>query len=46
MLHILDTDKASYLLKGKSTAIEAKLATLTPTTVYISVATRENCSTR
>ena len=40
MLHMLDTDKASYLIKGKSPAIEAKLATLVPTTVCISVMTR------
>ncbi len=28
MLHILDTDTASYLIKGKSPAVEAKLAAL------------------
>ncbi len=40
MLHMLDTDTASYLIKGKSPAIEAKLAALAPTTVCISVMTR------
>lgn len=40
MLHMLDTDTASYLIKGKSPAIEAKLAVLVPSTVCISVMTR------
>jgi tRNA(fMet)-specific endonuclease VapC len=40
MLHILDTDTTSYLIKGKSPAIEAKLATLMPSMVCISVMTR------
>ena len=40
MLHMLDTEIASYLLKGKSPAIEAKLATLVPSMVCISVMTR------
>lgn len=40
MLHMLDTDTASYLIKGKSPAIEAKLATLVPAMVCISVMTR------
>jgi tRNA(fMet)-specific endonuclease VapC len=40
MLHMLDTDTASYLIKVKSPAIEAKLAALVPTTVCISVMTR------
>ncbi len=40
MLHMLDTDMASYLIKGKSPAIEAKLATLVPAMVCISVMTR------
>lgn len=40
MLHLLDTDIASYLIKGKSLAIEAKLAALVPSMVGISVMTR------
>jgi tRNA(fMet)-specific endonuclease VapC len=40
MLHMLDTDTASYLIKGKSRAIEAKLAALMPSMVCISVMTR------
>jgi tRNA(fMet)-specific endonuclease VapC len=40
MLHMMDTDTASYLIKGKSPAIEAKLATLMPSMVCISVMTR------
>jgi len=40
MLHMLDTDTASYLIKGRSSAIEAKLAVLVPSTVCISVMTR------
>ena len=40
MLHMLDTDTASYLIKGKSPAIEAKLASLIPAMVCISVVTR------
>ncbi len=40
MLHILDTDTVSYLLKGKSPAIEARLAELIPAMVCISVVTR------
>ncbi len=40
MLTMLDTDTASYLIKGKSPAIEAKLAALVPSMVCISVMTR------
>ena len=40
MLHMLDTDTASYLIKGRSPAIEAHLATLLPSNVCISVMTR------
>lgn len=40
MLHMLDTDTASYLIKGKSPAIEGKLAALVPSMVCISVMTR------
>lgn len=40
MLRMLDTDTASYLIKGKSPAIEARLAGLLPSTICISVMTR------
>lgn len=40
MLRMLDTDTASYLIKGKSPAIEARLAAIVPSTVCISVMTR------
>ena len=40
MLHMLDTDTVSYLIKGKSPSIEAKLASLIPAMVCISVITR------
>ena len=40
MLHMLDTDTASYLIKGKSPEIEAKLAELIPSMVCLSVMTR------
>lgn len=40
MLHMLDTDMASYLLRGRSPGIECRLAALPPSDVCISVATR------
>lgn len=40
MLHMLDTDTVSYLIKGKSPGIQAKLAELVPAMVCISVMTR------
>jgi len=40
MLHMLDTDTASYLIKGKSAQIEARLAELVPTMVCVSVMTQ------
>ena len=40
MLHMLDTDTSSYLIKGKSPAIRARLATLAPSMVCISAMTR------
>ncbi|PRC90766.1 type II toxin-antitoxin system VapC family toxin [Solimicrobium silvestre] len=40
MLHMLDTDTASYLIKGKSPSIEVKLAALVPSMICISVMTR------
>ena len=40
MLHMLDTDTVSYLIKGKSPPIEAKLSALMPSAICISVMTR------
>ena len=40
MLHMLDTDTASYLIKGRSPVIEARLALLSPSMVCVSVITR------
>ncbi|MBK7900333.1 MAG: type II toxin-antitoxin system VapC family toxin [Azonexus sp.] len=40
MLHMLDTDTASYLIKGKSPAVESRLTALAPSMVCISVMTR------
>lgn len=40
MLHMLDTDTASYLIKGKSPDAFAKLSTLLPSMVCISVMTQ------
>lgn len=40
MLHMLDTDTASYIIKGRSPEIEAKLAAVPPSKVCISVITR------
>ena len=40
MLHMLDTDTTSYVIKGRSPAIEAKLALILPSMVCISVMTR------
>ncbi|MDP2828371.1 MAG: type II toxin-antitoxin system VapC family toxin [Sulfuricellaceae bacterium] len=40
MLHMLDTDTASYIIKGKSPGIEARLAALVPSMVCLSVMTR------
>lgn len=40
MLHMLDTNITSYLIKGKSPEIEARLASLIPAMVCISVMTR------
>lgn len=40
MLHMLDTDTASYLIKGRSPVIEAHLALLSPSVVCVSVITR------
>ena len=40
MLYMLDTDTTSYLIKGKSRSVEAKLADLSPEMVCVSVMTR------
>lgn len=40
MLHMLDTDTASYIIKGRSPTIEAKLRAIQPAMVCISVITR------
>jgi tRNA(fMet)-specific endonuclease VapC len=40
MMHLLDTETASYLIKGKSSSIEAKFIALAPSMVCISVMTR------
>jgi len=40
MLYMLDTDTASYIIKGRSPGIEAKLADIPPAMVCISVMTR------
>lgn len=40
MLHMLDTDTASYLIKGRSPTVENRLAALAPSMVCISVMTR------
>jgi len=40
MMHMLDTDIASYIIKGSSPTVEAKLKTLAPSNVCVSVITR------
>jgi tRNA(fMet)-specific endonuclease VapC len=40
MLHMLDTDIASYIIKGRPPGVEAKLAALEPSLVCVSVITR------
>jgi tRNA(fMet)-specific endonuclease VapC len=37
MLYMLDTDIASYLIKGKSPALENRLASIDPSMTCISV---------
>src|SRR5580658_1651739 len=39
MLHMLDTDTASYIIKGRPPAVEARLAALEPSRVCVSVIT-------
>lgn len=40
MLYMLDTDTTSYLVKGRSPEIEAKLADIPPQMICVSVITR------
>jgi tRNA(fMet)-specific endonuclease VapC len=40
MLHMLDTDTASYLIKGKSPTIKSRLEALAPSMICISAMTR------
>jgi tRNA(fMet)-specific endonuclease VapC len=40
MLHMLDTDIASYIIKGRSPGVEAKLSAIDPSLVCVSVMTR------
>jgi tRNA(fMet)-specific endonuclease VapC len=40
VLHMLDTDTASYVIKGRSPEIAAKLRTIVPAMVCVSVITR------
>src|SRR5438128_146335 len=40
MLHMLDTDMASYIIKRRSPEIEAKLSAIEPSMVCVSVITR------
>lgn len=40
MLHMLDTDMASYIIKGRSPAIEEKLSATLPADICVSVMTR------
>lgn len=40
VLHMLDTDTASYLIKGHAPQIEAKLSQLAPSMVCVSVVTQ------
>jgi tRNA(fMet)-specific endonuclease VapC len=40
MLHMLDTDMVSYIIKGRSPVAEAKLAAMVPSMVCLSAVTR------
>ena len=40
VLHMLDTDTASYIIKGRSPHVEAQLTKIMPSMVCISVVTR------
>ncbi len=39
MLHMLDTDMASYIIKGRSPGVRERLASMIPSTLCISVIT-------
>lgn len=39
-VHLLDTDTASFVIKGRSPAVEAKLAAIPPDRVCVSAVTR------
>ena len=39
-LHLLDTDTASFIIKGRSPGVEAKLAAISPDRVCVSAVTR------
>lgn len=40
MLYMLDTDTASYIIKGRSPGIEARLTSIPPSAVFVSAVTR------
>lgn len=40
MLYMLDTDTASYIIKGRSPGIEEKLSEILPSMVFVSAITR------
>lgn len=40
MLHMLDTDIASYIIKGRSPKVEERLAAIEPSMICLSVITR------
>ena len=40
MLHMLDTDTASYVIKGRDSGLEARLVVIEPSMICISVVTR------
>ena len=40
LLHLLDTDTASYLIKGRTPQVEERLATIPPSMICISVVTQ------
>lgn len=40
MLYMLDTDTASYIIKGRSPRIEARLTSIPPSAIFVSAVTR------
>jgi len=40
LLHMLDTDTASYVIRGRDSGLEARLAVIEPSMICISVVTR------